>query len=69
MSVEAGGIFLGIVGICFGAVVVYFAFKFESKKLHMRSKDQEDIKEELKLITSALKKLNESIDTLKKDKK
>ena len=69
MSVEAGGIFLGIVGICFGAVVVYFAFKFEAKKLYMRSKDQEGIKEELKLITSALKKLNESIDKLKKDKK
>ena len=69
MSVEAGGLFLGIVGICFGAVVVYFAFKFEAKKLHMRSKAQDDIKEELKLITSALKKLNDSIDKLKKDKK
>ena len=49
-------LFLGIIALCFAAVVVYFAFKSEGKKSNELMKELNSIKELLAEINNKMNK-------------
>ena len=54
--IENSELILGVIAVCFASLVIYFAFKLESKKSSKLMKELEAIKKLLEQINNRMKK-------------